>query len=294
MGARKWLTARWFRYIAMPIAAGFPSGAAALWFQYHTGSKESYWLKDYEPLVLGLVGVWAFGISVLKSYLNDFGKATIETLVKGQENLAHLFSYVRIVVGAKSRRFFEALNQLPDEPDPGRTFFEITRPDLQIKQLIQALYGYYGIDIRPTEEQVSVSLMEWNGPGLEVVEWFPEGRKPNVDPKQFSDAQSLAGLAYHSHQLVVSESMEIDGRYKRTDGVDRGSMFSYPVIDERLNQVIFVINVVSTRIGRFQDSENGHKPIRTAMDIFAERIVLENRLAHIKAAVLAKHGGMKA
>jgi hypothetical protein len=275
----------------MPLAAGLPSGLAALWFQFHTGSKEAYWLRDYEPSVLALVGIWAFGMSVLKSYLNDFGKATIETLVKGQENLAHLFNFVRIVVGAKSRRFHDALAKLPENPDPGRTFFEITQPQLQIRQLVQSVHGYYGIDIHPTEEQISVSLMRRIDVGLEAIEWFPEGKAPRVDPSQFSDGQTLAGLAYHTKQLIVSESIEDDERYKRVNGVDRGSMFSYPVIDDLLGRVIFVVNVVSTKVGRFQDTEKEQTSIRTAMDIFAERMVLENRLAIIKEKILAKQGG---
>lgn len=291
MGAKKWLTARLFRYIFMPVAAGLPAALAAFWFHYHDGSTEEYWLRDYQVWVFAAVGVWGFTLSVLKSYLNDIGQATIETLIRGQEELAHLFNFVRIVVGAKSRRFYDALAKLPEDPDPGKTFFTITRPDLQIRQLVQSVHGFYGIDVHPTEEQINVSLMRWNGVGLEVIEWFPDGKAPRIDPQQFSDAQSLAGLAYQTRQLVVSENVETDSRYKRLNATDQGSMFSYPVIDDLLNQVIFVVNVVSTKPGRFGDTERSHRSIRTAMDIFAERMVLENRLATIKERVLAKHGG---
>ena len=286
---KKWLTTRWFRFIAMPALAALPSGTAAFWFGWHHDLKSEYLLKQYEPVVFAATALWAFCISALKSYLNDFAKTTIESLERAQEDLAHLFNYVRIVVGAKSRRFCEALQSLPDQPDPGKTFFEITRPDKQLEELVRAIHGYFQIEANPSAEKIKVSLMNWNGAHLAFRDWYPDADSPRAEATRFNDTQTLAGLAFHTKQLVISEDLEKDDRYQHFGGRDTGSLFSYPVVDDQIGEVVFVVNVMSTKIGRFKTQDI--KRIRTAMDIFAERMILENRLERIKQQVLAKQSG---
>ncbi len=298
MAKKKWLTARWFRFIVMPIAAGLPSGVAALWFALHEGVKTGYSLRDYQPEIFALTGAWALLLSITKSYLTDFAKATIETLEntiedlkRGQEELVHLFNFVRMVVGAKSRRFFEALQNLPNEPNPGETFFQITRPDLQIKQLIESIHGFYRINANPTEERIRVSLMRPDGGALIFTQWFPDGDTPRSLRERF-DGTTLAGLAFLTRQIVISENLETDDRYRHFDARrDQGSMFSYPLIDAQLGEVIYVANVTSTKIGRFTDTAKQREKIGSTMEIFAERIILENRLALIKQRILEIQGG---
>jgi len=298
MADKKWLTARWFRYALMPIAAGLPSGAAALWFALHAGVKDEYYLRDYQPEIFAITGTWALLLSILKSYLTDFAKTTIETLEntiidlkRGQEELVHLFNFVRIVVGAKSKRFFDVSRNLTPESNPGETFFRITRPDLQIKQLIESIHGFYRVNADPTEERIRVSLMRPDGGQLVFTQWFPDGDTPSSLMERF-DGTTLAGLAFLTKQIVISESVEADVRYRHFGARrDQGSMFSYPLIDAQLGEVIYVANVTSTKIGRFADTPKQRAKIESTMEIFAERIILENRLALIKERMSTQVGG---
>jgi len=286
MADRKWLTTKWFRFILVPTVAALPPLIAAVYFKANQNSHA-------EPYVFAGVGIWEIIVSIGKSYLNDFAKTTIEGLERAREELAHLFNYVRIVVGAKSRRFFEAFDHLPDTPNPGATFFEITRPDLQIKELVEAVQGYFQILAKSSDDRIKVSLMCWNGSHLEYREWFPDADTPRrADASTFADARTLAGLAYHTKLLVISEDIEHDARYRHLGAQrDSGSMFSYPVIDEQIGEVIFVVNAVSSTVGRFRQVKNDADRIRYAMDIFAERMILENRLDRIKERIENKSGG---
>ncbi len=60
-------------------------------------------------------------------------------------------------------------------------------------------------------------------------------------------------------------------------------MFAYPVWDDFDKKVVFVINVVSSIIQRFNESERDLLTI--PMQVFAERLLLENRLRELKGRV---------
>jgi hypothetical protein len=286
MDAKRWLTARWFRYIAIPVAAGTPPGLAAFWFALHQGQVPPYFLKGYQPWVLAGTGVWVGGVSIVKSYLDDIAKDAIKTLEIAQQDLAHLLQSVRIVVGTKSKRFYEALRGLTKPPDASKTFFEITRPDLQIKELIGRVRDYFQIKVDPNSgERVKVSLMKPDGVDLVITEWAPDADVPNSRNERFR-GNTLAGAAFHSRQLVVSENLAEDRRYHHfLAKKDAGSMFAYPVVDNLMDRVVYVINVVTSKIGAFKNTPADTQKIETVMEIYAERIVLENRLAEIKGQI---------
>lgn len=289
---RKWLTARWFRFIAVPVTAGLPAGFAAFWFAIHQGQNTPYLLREFQPWVFAATAAWAGGLTVIKSYLDDIAKDAIKTLELAQQDLAHLLQSVRIVVGAKSKRFFDSLRKLSDTPDPGKTFFEITRPDLQIKQLIGAVRDYFQIKVDPNSGQrVKLSLMKPDGIDLVIVDWAPEADTPSSPYERF-DGATLAGKAFYSRQLVISEDVAQDDRYRHFRGKkDQGSMFAYPVMDNLMDKVIYVINVVTSREGQFKDTPTDREKIEKVMEIYAERIVLENRLAEIKGQIMSQRSG---
>jgi len=286
MDLKRWLTARWFRYIAIPATAAVPTGLAALWFALHQGQKLPYFLEGYQPWVLAGTGVWAGGVSIAKSYLDDIAKDAIKTLEIAQQDLAHLLLSVRIVVGAKSKRFYEALKGLTKPVDASKTFFEMTRPELQIKELIGRVRDYYQIKVDPNSgDRVKVSLMKPDGADLVITDWAPDADVPISQKERFKN-NTIAGAAFQSRQLVVSENIATDVRYHRFMAKeDTGSMFAYPVIDILMDQVVYVINVVTSRPQAFRNTPADTKKIETVMEIYAERIVLENRLAEIKRQI---------
>src|SRR5579863_273034 len=183
------LTARWFRFVAVPVVAGIPGGLAALWFGIHSGQqKPAYLLQGDEPWVIGLAGGWAAGLAILKSYLDDIAKDAIQTLEIAQKDLAHLLESVRLVVGSKSKRFFDALHNLPNLPNPADAFFTITRPDLQITQLIGAVRDYFQLKVDPNlTQRVKLSLMKPDGADLVITQWVPEADVPSSHDQRFRD-----------------------------------------------------------------------------------------------------------
>jgi hypothetical protein len=60
-------------------------------------------------------------------------------------------------------------------------------------------------------------------------------------------------------------------------------MFAYPVWDDFDQKVVFVINVVSSIIHRFNETERDLLTI--PMQAFAEGLLLENRLRELKGRV---------
>ena len=229
---------------------------------------------------------------MLKSYLDEFAKDAIKTLEMAQADLAHLLQSVRIVVGAKSKRFFDALGKLPQQPDPAKTFFDITQPRMQIKQLISAVHGYFQIKVDPNAiERVKISLMKPDGADLVFTDWAPEADVPNSRYARFR-GNTIAGLAFSTRRLVISENVANDVRFFQfITGKDQGSMFAYPVIDSLLDEVVYVINVMASKTGQFQDTPSERQKIEKVMEIYAERMVLENRLDRIKTEVSAKQDG---
>ncbi len=296
MDIKRWftiqLTARWFRFGAIPIAAGLPPLLGALWYGIHQGQIPPYRLKGYQPWVMAAAAVWAGGLTILKSYLDDIAKDVIKTLETAQQDLAHLLQSVRLVVGAKSKRFYDSLRSLARDPDPGRTFLEITRPDLQIKQLIGAVREFFQIKVDPNSVQrVKLSLMKPDGPDLVIEAWETDADVPNSRHERFRD-NTLAGRAFHSRHLIISENVATDDRYHHfTARKDQGSMFAYPVVDNLMDRVVYVVNVTTSKIGQFRDTPTDREKIETAMEIYAERIVLENRLAEIKGQIASQHRG---
>jgi adenosylhomocysteinase len=187
----------------MPAFSGLPAGTAALWFAIHQGQSDPYFLKGYQPWVFAGTAAWAGGLSMLKSYFDEIAKDAIKTLETAQQDLAHLLQSVRLVVGAKSKRFFDALKGLAQTADPGKTFLEITRPDLQIKQLISAVRDYFQIKVDPNSgERVRLSLMKPDGLDLVITDWATDADVPTSRHRRF-DGNTLAGKAFHTKQLLI-------------------------------------------------------------------------------------------
>ncbi len=182
---------------------------------------------------------------MLKSYLDEFARDaiktledSIKTLETAQQDLASLLESVRFVVGSKSKRFFTALKSLPKIPDPEKTFFGITRPDLQIKQLIGAVRDYFQIKVDPNSGQrVKLSLMKPDGADLVITDWAPDADVPNSVKERFR-GNTLAGKAFHTRELIISENVSEDDRYHHFGAKkDQGCMFAYPVVDNLLDRV---------------------------------------------------------
>ena len=177
-------------------------------------------------------------------------------------------------------------------PDPEKTFFEITRPDLQIKQLIGAVRDYFQLKVDPNSgHRVKLSLMKPDSADLIITDWAPDADAPNSLNERFR-GNTLAGRAFYTRELIISENIAEDDRYHHFGAKkDQGSMFAYPVVDNLLDRVVYLINVTTSQLEKFKDTPKERDKIQKAMEIYAERIVLENRLDELKTKILARRSG---
>jgi hypothetical protein len=267
----------WSRYLVLPGLAAAPGTFAVFWFGEHTADQQ-FWLKGKGPAVILISAVWAGIVTAFKGYAEDRSKVRIDDVVRGRDDLVRLIGWVRRIVESKSRRFHDAQRDLQTNIDPATIFRTITRPDAQIKKIVEAIHGFFSHDVAADEERLKVSLMRWNTEKqhLYVYDWFPDASRPRSSPENFKDNRTIAGLAYFGKDTIVSEDVQKDPRYAKLADRDDGSMFAYPVCDDISGRTVFVVNLFSTKIGRFKSAD---KPkLSVPMEVFGERLALEFRL----------------
>jgi hypothetical protein len=274
----------WSRYILVPLISAAPGAFGVIWFGIHKNAESAYWLQGQEPWVLGAAALWAAVLSGAKSWANDLAQYTVTELKASRDELTVLLGIVRSVVTAKSRRFHEALAVVGADPHDGQVFRTITQPQDQIRKLVGAIYNYFR-ETAKEGEQIKVSLMEWEPTKdhMIFVDYFPDGDAPKTPENVFSDTTSAAGRALMDKRVVAIGNTKSDERYLKLHPQSKsfeGSMFAYPVEDDLAHQVIYVVNVISNRPGRF--SEPDDPSITIPMEVFADRLVLENRLVRLK------------
>lgn len=286
----RFLTPWWSRYLVVPIMAGLPGGLVALHFGLHVDDPGPFWLRGYEPWAILGAAIWAGAISMFKSALNDVAAFTVNELKRSRDELVRLMGHVRVIVGFKSQRFADAIRT---GADPSEMFLTITQPELQIARIVESIYAFYVSGNSEPDERVMVSLMRWNSAKnhLDFERYFPEADPPTIPADRFRDSSTAAGRAYHERCLIVCDDVSRDPRFLHVGPSTSGSMFAYPVEDPLLQRVVFVINVFSTRSGRFQEVDSD--AIGVVMEVFADRLLLEDRLLQLRQRALAVGGPSK-
>jgi hypothetical protein len=208
----------------------------------------------------------------------------VTKLVRERNQLLRLIGYVRVIVGAKSRRFSETAGNLSDPIDAGAAFLTITQPNFQIREIIRAIHDFFSAEAL-VGENIKVSLMEWNKSEghLDFIAYFPDSHAPRAAPQAFRDASTIAGRAYLNDDIVISEDLLGETRYQRLGNNEAGSMFAYPVDDDRTRKVALIVNVVSNRVRRFRVKDR--EALQIPMQVFAERLLLEYRLRTLRQRV---------
>jgi hypothetical protein len=284
----KWLTPWWARFFLIPGIEGGPAALAGLWFSW---SALHTTLFGYgPPLVLFVAGGWQFLCGAARSSINEYAAVNIgrmidekDTIVREKNTLLRLIGRVRIIVGVKSDRFHQTANvQTPLSPHD--VFLTITQPELQIKEIIRHTCDFFAHDGEP-DENIRVSLMEWDDARrhLVFIAWYPDHEPPRALPGAFRDTTTVAGKSYLTNDIVICEDTANDVNYAKLGDRGDGSMFSYPIYDDHMNRVALIVNVVSDKIRRFRSS--GRDALELPMQVFADRLLLENRLRKIKLRV---------
>lgn len=277
----------WSRYLLFPVVAATPSALLVLWFNLHEGVPAAdYSLGSQKPWLQFGGAVWAGLVLLTQSALNTVAEQNVTELRKGREDLASLIGYLRLVVGKKSQRFHQTYKKLGTEkPDPGALFLKITQPGVQIEQIVEAIWSFYGRNIEANSERVKVSLMQWNAARGHLTFYYhhPPFDSPTAPESLFRDSNTVAGKAYFEGHIVVCEDVQKGGEYQAFGDNGPGSMFAYPVKDDLSGKTTFVINVVSTRPRRFLRKHADE--LKYQMEVFGDRLVLESQLLDLKQRV---------
>ncbi|MGB3552068.1 MAG: GAF domain-containing protein [Candidatus Binatus sp.] len=285
----KFLASKWVKYLLFPGIEALPTTAAALYVglgntTFH--GSNSAWLVFYASLLGGALAAGRAALTESGQQLISTKEKVIASLNTEKEQLLRLVGHVRVIVSAKSRRFHESLKRLPDPVEAGVAFLTITQPDEQIAEIVRNIHEYFRyFPTFRSKELLTVALMRWNDTGrhLEYASYFPHNDLPRTSPAEFHDNTTIAGKAFFEQTMVISENLRTDPNYKKLAGPTDGSMFAYPVWDDFDRKVVFVINVVSSIIQRFNETERDLLTI--PMQVFAERLLLENRLRDLKGRV---------
>src|SRR5207247_2570088 len=105
----------------------------------------------------------------------------------------------------------------------------------------------------------------------------------------FRDMTTIAGRSYLTNDIVISEDIANDPNYAKLGDREGGSMFAYPIYDDFRKEVALVVNVVSNKVRRFRIAER--ESLELPMQVFADRLLLENRLRKIKLSVVEAIAG---
>jgi len=288
----KVLTNGWFKFAVFPGIEAAPAAVAALYIGINKAAlndNKAAWIVFGAAIGGGVLAAGRAALTESGVQLVSAKEAIIDGLNTEKEQLLRLVGHVRVVVSAKSRRFHESLKRLPNPVEPGVAFLTITQPDEQIAEIVRNIHEYFRYFPNfQSRETLTVSLMRWNDSErhLEYAGHFPLNDVPRTSPSEFRDNTTIAGRAFFEQNMTISENLRIDPNYKKLSGPSDGSMFAYPVWDDFDQKVVFVINVVSSIIQRFNESERDLLTI--PMQVFAERLVLENSLRDLKGRVKAE------
>lgn len=259
-------------------------GLASLWFEIHEGDSNDFFLKSAKPYAIAATAIWSFVATATLSWIASIGAESEAELNQRIRSLLRLIGNVRLIVTAKSRRFYDVLTGEAGPANAEQVFTTITRPDMQIREIVRAIYDYYK-HFSPEDIDISVTVMRWDQSAghLVFLDYFPDSDAPSTPPAIFKDRSTVAGRSFFDKNLVICEDALIDTLFHRFSDTKPGSMFSYPVVDASRDTVEFVINVWADRGKHFL--QNQRDVIKFAMDVFADRLVLESRLTAIRELV---------
>ena len=106
----------------------------------------------------------------------------------------------------------------------------------------------------------------------------------------------MPGTAYTKSSLVVIDDIEADCSgshptyyvHDNTLGAPKGSIMCYPITDTERNFTPFILSVYVNEPGVFKESDKEH--LEQILQPFALRILLEERLRHLKDDCARRNG----
>ncbi len=246
--------------------------------------RHPFWKLGFVGWPVILIAV-AYAMACLRDYL-------VSKDNPDAKEIALLLRVLGTPVAKKRARFGKVAKRVMKQTPPpgaGEIFHEITQPSEQILLLVEAVHMYFSNDHEGDLLKVSLARMDKD----RIVAWeafAPPDAAPATTPEnlQSKDA-TLSRAAKDKEMIIISDiAKELkNGRGKKyvsgeVASRNEGSMICFPISDDELRTVPFVLNIKSSKKNHFTSAMR--KRYSFIFHRFSERIAMENRLQIIKTA----------
>jgi hypothetical protein len=230
-----------------------------------------------------------------------------EELPLSERDLMLLLKTFDHIVASKSSRFQRAVDRLagkkpfpqcakdPEKPCGRELFLDITKPEEQIKLIMEGVWQYFFVCQHDANVEIKVALARMGNKHIEeFLCFYPSDKGPRSDVSELQKPRATFSQAKASGKLVIVESTLQEG--KKSDsmknkcyvstaqtGDEDGSLLCFPVRDNASRAVPFVISVHASLPRYFKKAATDS--YRIPLEKFANRIALEANLERIKENV---------
>ena len=286
----KWLLKYLFWPIAEVLLVGGPTAllASSIYIPKFKG-----WY-DLHPYITAISALWFIPGSVASQVIKKRIASKPKDLGEGiNDAVLSLFEAIDNVVGVKSNRFAEATKKFQQNARGGNgsvIFQEITQPDLQIQELVHAVYYFWGMLNHDRDINFRVALARMGRKYIEEFVCFDPQDKPirgeirdyQVDECGFSRAKKYKKIIIIPN---IAKNLKKNAKHKKyyvvVEGSDKnGSMIVYPIHHHGLNDIVYCLSVYCNRANYFVD--DNHESYKNIFEKFSKRIILEHSLKMLK------------
>ncbi len=211
-------------------------------------------------------------------------------MVLNDEVLMKLFLVLDDVVGSKSERFANYAVS-PQSMDGRSAFLNITKPEIQIEALVNAVYQFFELTKSDKAATFRVALAEMGPKHIEGFFCFNPKDKPSTNSvEEYQKDWCGFSRAKKNREIVIVANIAKEMKKKKTSkafvqtkgGSQEGSMIVYPIIHRGLKEVVYCLSVLCSVPDYFRNTKTQRAYYCDIMEKFGKRIDLEHSLRMIK------------
>lgn len=283
---------KWLRAASPSVALLIP-----LLYQINIPSDPDYQLLIYlfGVLLVGTLGLLDFDLGkrfideILKE--RDAAQREAEKLKSGLENQARIMSYISHIVGTKSARFVRIYKEYENEGvrrqvPAAEIFDKITQPEIQIEYILENIVRFFETNREQHHATAILFQADLENSYFRYPWVYPPDKRPSVPEGEWPIHAGVPGAALRWNDVVVIPSIAAERKadsptyffHHKSSGSKAGSVVCKPLMDLDRGGPPYVLSVYIDKEGLFQDKDY----LRSILEPFEQRIILEDRLRHLK------------
>ena len=230
------------------------------------------------------------------SFLYTFIKSKVECGSISLKELNFLFNIIDHVVGKKSERFADALEEIQNKrnkPQANEIFNKITQPKIQIDELVSGIWQFFegSKETIDKDTKIRVALAEM---GIIHIEQFlcfyPSNEGPRSSEQSLKNDESCFSKAKKRRKMIIVNDIRAEAKKEKGKKCfivtsaefenEDGSLICYPVVIRKTKEVPYVISICASKKNFFKKNEKERYEL--ILSRFSQRIALEYCLKTIK------------